>query len=124
VSTDICQFVADLKSQGPDGTIIYANGGGEMFSELVRGGLVDEIILSVHPSIQGDGPLLFPGTIPCRPLKLLDCRYWPSGYVQLKYEILHQSINKDVCLDKRDRITVLCTNNHFILTFHVVIGVQ
>lgn len=90
VASSVIDHVRGLKAQGPPGSVIYANGGGEIFSELLRGGLVDEIILTMHPSIQGGGPLLFPGPSCLVDLTLLSHKAWPSGLVQLHYEVMHK----------------------------------
>lgn len=91
VTTDnLIDHVCELKAQGPAESVIYANGGGELFSELLRGRLIDEIILTIHPSIQGDGPLLFPGQSRQANLNLLSHRAWPSGLVQLHYGVKYE----------------------------------
>lgn len=90
VTGSVIDHVRGLKAQGRPGSVIYANGGGEIFSELLRGNLVDEIILTIHPSIQGDGPLLFPGPSCLAYLSLLSHRAWPSGLVQLHYRVAYK----------------------------------
>lgn len=94
ITDSLITHVGGLKAQGPAESIIYANGGGEIFSELLRGRLIDEIILTIHPSIQGDGPLLFPGQSRLANLNLLSHRAWPSGLVQLHYEVTYEKTDE------------------------------
>lgn len=59
VREDAAGFVRALK--GKDGGDIFLMGGGELASALMEGGAVDEISLSIHPLLLGDGvPLLRP----------------------------------------------------------------
>jgi dihydrofolate reductase len=54
VSSDVPEFVRKLIcSQGRD--IIWLVGGADIISILLNAGLVDEIILSIHPIILGSG---------------------------------------------------------------------
>jgi dihydrofolate reductase len=53
VSSDVPEFVRKLiRSQGRD---IWLVGGADIISILLNAGLVDEIILSIHPIILGSG---------------------------------------------------------------------
>jgi dihydrofolate reductase len=59
VREDAAGFVRDLKRR--DGGGIFLMGGGELASALIEGGAVDEIALSIHPLLLGEGaPLLRP----------------------------------------------------------------
>ena len=59
---------------------------GELARELIQAGLVDEIDLLVHPTIQGAGNRPFEAaTVPVR---LLEARAFDSGVTLLRYEPL------------------------------------
>jgi dihydrofolate reductase len=56
VSSDVPEFVRKLiRSQGRD---IWLVGGADIISILLNAGLVDEIILSIHPIILSSGIIL------------------------------------------------------------------
>jgi len=48
-------------------------------------GLVDDVIVAIHPLLLGGGIPLFPGGAPRLPLALVGERRFPSGLVQLAY---------------------------------------
>jgi riboflavin biosynthesis pyrimidine reductase len=50
--------------------------------------LVDEIILSVHPRLLGDGVRLFLEPYPELELELTGCRPYSTGLVQLFYSVI------------------------------------
>lgn len=78
--------VADLISRlrVGDGDI-WLVGGGKTIAEFCRAGLVDEWIITVVPTILGEGvPMWLPGR-PKQDLVLADERRYSSGFVQLRY---------------------------------------
>ncbi len=83
VSGDIITFVESLKqSKGKD---IWLMGGGELIESFMNERLIDEFILTIHPIILGEGLPLFRGSHRQIDLKLLDCKTYDSGIVQLSY---------------------------------------
>ncbi len=85
VSGDIRTFVESLKrSKGKD---IWLMGGGELIESFMNERLIDEFILTVHPIILGEGLPLFRGSHRQTDLKLLDCKTYESGIVQLSYSL-------------------------------------
>ena len=65
---------------------IWLVGGGEVNRLFLEHDLVDELIVSVHPTVLGSGiPLVAGATIP-RSFRLCSTRSFPSGLVQLAYE--------------------------------------
>jgi dihydrofolate reductase len=73
----------DLKSlRGKD---IWLFGGAELFSFLLRAGIVDELHLSVHPVILGGGKPLFTDGRDKKNLRLLGAQVYGSGLVQVVY---------------------------------------
>lgn len=61
--------------------------GGETLSQFLRLNLVDELILSVIPTLLGEGIPLFAirKELPCR---LISARSYPSGLVQMHYALV------------------------------------
>jgi dihydrofolate reductase len=66
---------------------IWLLGGGEIVSILLNAGLVDEIILSIHPIILGKGVPLFPSIKKRVKLQLQQSIPFESGLVQLCYYV-------------------------------------
>ena len=66
---------------------IWLLGGGEIVSILLNAGLVDEIILSIHPIILGKGAPLFPSIKKRVKLQLQQSIPFESGLVQLCYYV-------------------------------------
>lgn len=86
IPEDIPEFVRGLKKK--DGRDIWLVGGGQINTLLLEHGLIDEIILSVHPAILGGGKLLFPGYNNTSDMKLISSIDYGSGLVQLHYKII------------------------------------
>jgi dihydrofolate reductase len=87
VRDDAVGFVRALK-QGEGGGI-FLMGGGELASALIEGGVVDEIGVSVHPLLLGDGvPLFRPmqGRVELAPIEQ---RPIANGCVYVRYEVLN-----------------------------------
>jgi len=62
-------------------------GDGELIEFFMNERLIDEFILTVHPIILGEGLPLFRGSHRQTDLKLLDCKTYESGIVQLSYSL-------------------------------------
>ena len=74
----------DLKDH--DGGDITMSGSATTVRPLLREGLVDELILLVHPIVVGDGlARLFPADEPTLPLGLLGAQTFKSGVLHLRY---------------------------------------
>jgi dihydrofolate reductase len=65
---------------------IWLIGGGQLVSGFLNAGLIDEIVLSIHPIILGKGIPLFPDIRHERSLKLLDSKKFTTGLLQIKYK--------------------------------------
>lgn len=76
-------FTRKLKEQHKG--LIWLIGGGEINTILLQAGLIDEIILSVHPVVLGAGTQLFPDALTIPPMKLINIQTFPSGLVQSTY---------------------------------------
>jgi dihydrofolate reductase len=73
------EAVAELKEQ-PDGDMVVL-GSGELAQALMRRGLVDEYVLSIHPLVLGSGRRLFPEGSPFAKLHLEDSVTTTTGVV-------------------------------------------
>jgi len=80
------RFVKALVN-GP-GKGIFLEGGGETISLLLNAGLIDEIVLSIHPILLGNGIPLFRNVKSQTKLELLKSKPYDSGIVQSKYRVL------------------------------------
>ena len=63
---------------------VYVDGGA-VIRQCLAAGLVDELTLSMIPIVLGAGIRLFTGGEPELGLRLVGCRSWPTGLVQLRY---------------------------------------
>jgi dihydrofolate reductase len=62
--------------------------GGAAIRQFLDAGRVDDITLSIVPVLLGDGIRLFDRGLPPASLQLVDARSFPSGLVQLRYEVV------------------------------------
>lgn len=79
---DPVQTVARLKDE-PGGDIL-TYGSATLVRTLLRHGLVDELVLGVHPLVLGSGTRFFDDGLP-DPLRLVDAATSPTGVVALTY---------------------------------------
>ncbi len=84
VVTHLESFVKDLRLL--EGKNIWLVGGALLIRDFLNQNFVNEVILSVHPLILGDGIPLFanPNTTA---LQLTGCQTYSSGMVQLSYDV-------------------------------------
>jgi dihydrofolate reductase len=85
---DVVELVRTLKEQ--EGKDIYCDGGAEIVYELLKSRLFDRIIVSVIPHLVGDGVRLFKDNNIEQALKFKKSITFPSGLVQLWYDIKTQ----------------------------------
>lgn len=83
---NLSELVSELKSQ--PGMNIYCDGGAEIANELLSNKQIDELIISVIPTLLGDGVRLFKDGKPTQNLQLLSTTQFEKGLVQLHYKIL------------------------------------
>jgi dihydrofolate reductase len=84
ISGDVTHAVDELKRQ-EEGGELQVMGSGELIQTLLRGNLIDEYMLVIHPLVLGSGRRLFPrGTTP-NSLRLVDCVTGTSGVVIATY---------------------------------------
>ncbi|MCT7951933.1 dihydrofolate reductase family protein [Ancylothrix sp. C2] len=85
ISENIKIFVSNLKQQ--NGKNIWLVGGGQLVFELMNEKLIDEVILSIHPIILGEGISLFPAKMTPQFFQLSQCQSYNTGLVQLSYHL-------------------------------------
>jgi dihydrofolate reductase len=69
------------------GKDIWLVGGGEMVREFLQKRLVNEIGLSIHPRLLGDGIALFAQPYPETELELMRSKQYPSELLQVFYRV-------------------------------------
>ena len=83
LSSDAAQAVADLKAQpGPDLVIL---GRGELIRSLMPAGLIDDLILMIHPLVLGSGQRLFDDAGALAKLALVKCVPTTTGVIIATY---------------------------------------
>ncbi len=80
------QIITELEDRGLSKLIVI--GGGNINSQFLTGGLIDEIILDIHPIIIDKGIKLFENDFPRVDLELVDSRALPNGLVQNHYKVI------------------------------------
>jgi dihydrofolate reductase len=86
VSEDAAGVVAALRAEPGDGEI-WLFGGGQLFRELLAGGQVDVVEVTVVPVLLGAGVPLLPGGASRTALALTHSHVYPSGMVSLRYSV-------------------------------------
>jgi dihydrofolate reductase len=88
VVRDAVPHVRGLKAAA-DGLPLWLWGGGTLFRELARAGLVDVVEVAVLPILLGGGVPLLPAPGPQLPLHLRSRRVYPTtGTVFLEYDVV------------------------------------
>ncbi|WP_313265194.1 dihydrofolate reductase family protein [Sphingobacterium sp.] len=82
-SGDLVNLISELKSG--KGKNIYCDGGAEIINELLKHDVIDELIISVIPTLLGDGTRLFQEGRPEQLLKLITTKTFETGLVKLHY---------------------------------------
>ncbi len=82
---DVVSFTQKLKEQS--GKNIWLVGGGKINSILLNAGLIDQMVISVHPIALGDGIKLFRDEgLPYLSFRLVNHHVFERSLVQLTYE--------------------------------------
>ena len=85
VSSDSSEFIKNLKQKS--GKDIWLVGGGELTRYCFQHHLIDELILSIHPILLGEGIPLFSGLPQDIPLQFVAVKNFSTGLVQAHYQI-------------------------------------
>lgn len=92
IGGDLQGFINTLRqSSGGD---IWLVGGGQIIYYFIRHGLIDELILSIHPIILGDGiPLIWKDSSLETLLELKNVKTYDSGLLQVFYDFKNQPVD-------------------------------
>ena len=85
-SGNLKELVSNLKSK--PGKNIFCDGGAEIVNEFLREKLFDELIVSIIPTLLGDGTRLFTNDFPEQTLELISSKPFESGLLQVHYKIV------------------------------------
>lgn len=66
--------------------VVWLVGGGQINGLFLQEGLIDQMILSIHPIILANGIPLFGGVETESKFKLIESRSFPSGLLQVTYD--------------------------------------
>ncbi|NNC13626.1 dihydrofolate reductase [Planctomonas sp. JC2975] len=69
------------------GGVGYVVGGATLVRRLLDEGLIDELVLIVHPVVVGAGEPLLAGVAQRHELELMECEPGPGGRVHLRYRV-------------------------------------
>lgn len=87
VRDEVARTVRALQNEvGGD---MWLFGGASLISTFMKEGLVDELVLAIHPLVLGRGKPLFHELTARTQLRLTDSRVYDTGLVQLFYQVLH-----------------------------------
>ena len=87
ISEGAARFVSKLRRKKGKGIVIF--GGGELAKSLFKAGLIDEVMLNIHPVLLGSGIPLFHEMKQQIDLELLDCDVLKGGYLAVTYRVKH-----------------------------------
>ena len=88
---DLTQLIDTVRADIDPGKDICVFGGGQVVTQLLELGLIDEIGLSIIPVILGSGVPFFGEMTSSSKLELMECRPFPSGIVALNYRVVRHS---------------------------------
>ena len=83
VNQPVNEFVSMLREK--DGLDIWLVGGSELIDPFMKGHLIDEFIISIHPVLLGEGIPMFRPGFPMQTLSLEGSTTFPSGLIQVRY---------------------------------------
>jgi dihydrofolate reductase len=87
LSGDVPGAIAELRAR-PGGSLVIM-GSGQLIRSLLPHGLIDELLLMIHPIVLGVGQRLFPDAGAVQPLELRDSAATRSGIVLATYAWSH-----------------------------------
>ena len=85
---DLAQLIDTVRSEIDPGKDICVFGGGQLVTQLLELGLIDELGLAVIPVVLGNGVPFFGTMASSTKLELMECRPFPSGIVLLNYRLV------------------------------------
>ncbi|MEL6652964.1 MAG: dihydrofolate reductase family protein [Bacteroidota bacterium] len=81
---DLQELIAGIRQKA--GGNIYCDGGAEVVKLFMEHDLIDTYIISVIPTILGQGTRLFLRGVPSQTLRFVSSKAFETGLVQLRYE--------------------------------------
>jgi dihydrofolate reductase len=88
---DLVQLIDTVRSDIDPAKDICVFGGGQLVTQLLELGLIDELGVSVIPVVLGSGVPFFGAMGSSTRLELVECRPFPSGIVVLDYRVVRTS---------------------------------
>ena len=85
---DLAQLLDTVRREIDQGKDICVFGGGQLVTQLLELGLIDELGVAVIPVVLGDGVPFFGTMASTTKLELMECRPFPSGIVLLNYRVV------------------------------------
>jgi dihydrofolate reductase len=85
---DLARLIDTVRAEVEPGKDICVFGGGQLVTQLLELGLIDELGLSIIPVILGGGVPFFGAIGTSTKLELMECRPFPSGIVALNYRVV------------------------------------
>jgi dihydrofolate reductase len=85
---DLVRLIDLVRSSIEPGKDICVFGGGQLMTQLLELGLVDELGLAIVPVVLGSGVPFFGTMTSSTKLELMECRPFPSGIVLLNYRVV------------------------------------
>lgn len=87
------ELIEKLEEEGREK--VWLVGGGELVSSFLQQGLIDELVVSLHPVLLGKGVPLFPASFPRAILDLKSVKPYESGLVQLRYAVMADDTDEE-----------------------------
>jgi dihydrofolate reductase len=85
---DLAQLIDTVRAEIDPGKDVCVFGGGQLVTQLLELGLIDELGLAVIPVVLGGGVPFFGAMASSTKLELEECRPFPSGIVLLNYRVV------------------------------------
>ena len=85
---DLAQLIDTVRSEIDPGKDICVVGGGQLVTQPLELGLIDELGVAVIPVVLGNGVPFFGTMASSTKLELMECRPFPSGIVLLNYRLV------------------------------------
>src|SRR5687768_17484096 len=85
---DLAQLIDTVRAELDPGRDICVFGGGQLVTQLLELGLIDELGIAVVPVVLGSGVPFFGAMGSSTKLELMECRPFPSGIVLLNYRLV------------------------------------
>lgn len=87
ITGDPIDYVRELASGDESEGGITVGGGVETVRRLFLGGVVDRLILTIHPAVTGEGQRLFDESVPVTRVELVDSAITSAGNAILTYRL-------------------------------------